>query len=88
MLSGQKTVAPIRLAVGRLAAKIGNRDIGRQIFVGAAQGIAEPRAGRWKTFRDVAGVHEDTAGAVGVGLRRHRMDEGDVVNMLGHVCEQ
>ena len=88
MLRGQESVAPVRLAVGRFPANVRNGDVGWQILVGRAQRVADPRTRGGKTFLDVPRVHKDATRPVGVGLGSHRVDEGNVVNVPGHVRQQ
>ena len=88
ILSRQKAVAPIRFSVGRLAANVGNRDVGGQVVVFAAQRVANPCAGRRKALEDRAGIHKHAARAVRVGLRLHRMNERDVIDVPRKMRQQ
>jgi hypothetical protein len=88
VLGWQKAIAPIRFAIGRLAADIGNRHVRRQVLVLTAESVADPRTRARKTFEDRSRVHEHAARSVRVRLRLHRVDEGDVVDVLRHVRQQ
>ena len=85
VLSRQETVAPISLAIGRFAANIRNRHVGGQSIVRAAQGIADPGTRTGKPFGDVSRIHEHTPGTMRVCLGSHRMNKGDVIDVLRHV---
>src|SRR5690242_2296630 len=85
MLGRQEAVAPVRLAIRRLAADIWDRDIRRQVFIFTSQGKTDPGAGAWKTFEDRPGVHEHATRAVRVCFRLHGMDERDVVDVPSHI---
>ena len=85
MTRGEEAVAPVRLAVGRLAADVGDRDVRRQIVVRAAQRVREPRPGGGESLGRSTGIHEDTAGAVRIRFRGHPVKKRDVVDVPRHV---
>jgi hypothetical protein len=85
ILRGEKAVAPVRLAVRRLAAHVLNGDVGRQVFVSGAERVADPRACAGEALAGEARVHVDATRPVRVRARGHAVDENHVVHMLRHV---
>ena len=84
----QKPRAPVVGARLRPAARVGNRDERRQIFVVAAEGISDPCTEAGKAFERVAGGEKVFGLCVGAVLRRERMDEAHLVGELGEVWHQ
>jgi hypothetical protein len=85
MAGGQEAVAPVGFAVRRFAADVLDGDIGRQVLVERAEGVADPSSAARIAFAGEAGVHRDAARTVGVAARSHRMDERHLVDVLRHV---
>ena len=81
-------VAPVRRAVDRPAAVIGEDDEPGQVLVLAAEAVGDPAADARMPGEDAAGVHLEQRRAVRRAQRVHRADQRDVVGVLGHVREQ
>ena len=81
----KKTIGPVGFAIRRLAADIGDRNVGGKVFVLAAKCIACPCTGAGKPLGIVTGVHKHAARTVCVSFAVHRMAESDVVDVLRHV---
>jgi hypothetical protein len=80
LISGRKEGgAPIVARGLGIAAWIGNGDVGRQIFVFSAERVVHPGTGGGKAFQGLAGGHEGLARAVRVRLRRHAVEEKEIV---------
>lgn len=77
--SGKKGGAPVVARGLRIAAWIGNGDVGRQVFVLSAERVVHPRARRRKALQRLPRGHEGLAGAVCVRLRRHAVEEKEIV---------
>ena len=82
---GEKARGPIGGAGGRDATDVGDGDVGGEIVVFAAESVAEPGTGGREAFKNEAGIHGDAGGAMSVGARAHRMDEGHVVDVARKV---
>ena len=85
---GQKRGAPVVARSLRIAARIRNGDVGRQVFVFGAERVVHPGSGRGKTFERLPSGHEGLAGAVRVCLRRHAVEEKEVVRALAELGQQ
>lgn len=85
---GQEGGAPVVARGLRIAARIWNGNVGRQIFVFGAERVVHPSTGGWKTFERLSGGHEGLAGAVRVRLRRHAVEEKEVVRALTELRQQ
>ena len=85
---GQKRGAPVVARSLRIAARIRNGDVGRQVFVFGAERVVHPGSGGGKTFERLPSGHEGLAGAVRVCLRRHAVEEKEVVRALAELWQQ
>ena len=84
----QEPAHPVGRPLLRVAPRVGNRHVGRQVLVLGPERIADPRADAGKAFEREPGAHVHLAGPVGIGLRRQRMDEAKVINPLGQVGQE
>ena len=84
----QEPVGPVGRPLLRVAPRVGDRHVGGQVLVLGSQGIADPRAGAGKPFEREARAHEHLARPVGIGLRRQRVNEAQVVGAFGQVRQQ
>ena len=88
MGGGEEAGGPVAGAVGRDAATIWQDDEFGEIFVEGAKGVGDPGAGAGEAGEDEPGVLHEGGGAVDVGLRLQGMDEGHIVDTLGHGGEE
>ncbi len=77
---GEEGGAPVVARSLRIATRIGNGDVGRQVFVFGAKRVVHPGARGRKALQRLAGGHEGLAGAMRVRLRRHAVAEKEVVH--------
>src|SRR5262249_43239899 len=84
----QEAVSPVGGALLRVAAGIGDRDVGRKVLVLGAERVAHPCAGAGKSLERESGAHEHFAGPVSVRLRGQRMDEAHLVGAFGQMGQQ
>ena len=75
----QKTRTPVVDTGLRRAARVGDRDISRQVAVLTAEAVRHPRSHAGKSVEREAGRHEILARSVRVCFSGHRMDKADVV---------
>ncbi len=83
----QEATAPQRFAAGERTARVHDH-VARQIIVGAAQAIVQPRAHRRVPLQVVARLHHELTGVM-VELRRvQRVDEADFVGVPCQIGQQ
>src|ERR1019366_10651716 len=84
----QETRAPVDRSRRRLSLAAVEHYVSRQIRIGAAQRISDPRAERRSSGPQVAGVHLQDRDIVRGANGRAVLDEGYVVCMLGQIRQQ
>ena len=86
--AGQEARAPVlRVALGQAAAeRVVHHDERRQVLALAAQAVGDPRADAGKAHAGHAGVDLEQGGRVVVRVGAARVDEGHLVDVLGHVA--
>ncbi len=87
MLGGQKGAVPILGAVRAEAAMIGQNHERRQVFVQAAQSVADPAAHAGKSGPIEPGGLQQGSLAMHAGLADHVVDEGHFVDHLAQRCD-
>ena len=84
----QEAGSPVYRAAGRLASCRVEHDVGRQVGIGAAQRVLDPGAQRWPARIQVAGVELEDRDIVRRAYGLARLDEGELVGLLGQVRQQ
>ena len=84
----QKSCAPVDHAARRQAARVGQHDEGRQVFVLTAEPVGHPCAHRGESGQDESAVGHKHRRPVQRALALHRMDEREVVHALGQLGKQ
>src|SRR5262249_60002794 len=80
--------APVRRAVDRPAAIVGEDYEARQILVLAAQTVSDPTADAGMAGEDAASAHLKDRRAVRRALGVHRTDQGQIIGVFGHMRKQ
>ena len=84
----QEAIGPVGRPLLRVAPRVGDRHVGRQVLVLGPQRVADPGADAGEPLEREARAHEHLAGPVSVRLRGQRVDEAHVIGAFGQVRQQ
>ena len=85
---GQPAAGPHELAIGVVARRIAQDDVGGEVPALAAERVADPRTHRGATVEDLAGLHRVEGKGMVVVVRVHGAHEAEIIRASGEVRDQ